>query len=150
MGHSYTTNGQTIANRPEKRKEDLPSKDLSLHTTSYYQKVYIIYNLRFNMPPKYNQKKQETGKYLEETIKLESNYVNRFEKEGRHKTWSYIIGNSFLSGLLGTFLIDSFTDSQYMVGIGSFAAATFTGYIFYKESKKRIKEDEYKAPAIMK
>ena len=87
-------------------------------------------------------------KNLEENLE-ESNYVNRFEKEGNHKTWNYIIRQSAFSGLAATCFIDAFSDNLYMMGIGSLAFALSTSYALYNESKKKVKDNNYKSPSIM-
>ncbi len=85
---------------------------------------------------------------LEDKIESEQIYITRFEKEGKFMTWNNVILKSAFFGLCGTFAIDTFTDSPYALSIGSLAFSLPAIYVFYKEAKKKVTENEYTPSSI--
>jgi len=146
----------------EKKKED---ENFNFLIETILQTIFekdkdfenIIYSFKVSVKQKglYTSSVKNYEGYLEKMkesleSKSESIYISRFEKEGKHKTWTYVLGQSILSGLLSAWLIDNFTDNQYLIGFGSLVFVASTGYIFYKDSKRKVKKEKYISPSIMR
>ncbi len=140
----FNPESPTYFDKSETEKEEKSIDEFLEKINNYVMTKHLLRLFSYGLYGEFKKMKEN----LERKTTSEPTYVTRFEREGKIVTWNNIILKSAFLGLCGTFLIDGFTDSQYIMGFGSLTFSLPAIYAFYNEAKKKVKEKEYVSSSI--